>query len=146
MDKLDKINFGFKITAIKVHPATSDNKSQDERYIINIQTDFFGNKYPLILKDRKYIRENYKVGPPIKIQIFEAIKDVKLHNGVPVPFSIIYYEMAADNRSNAKFIDLILEYKEKKLKTYKAISIDSENNWTTKDINELTITVEFRES
>lgn len=134
----------FKITAIKVDPATSDNKSKEESNLITIQTDFFGSKHQM-LENRKYFRENYEIGPPIKIQIFEAIRGVKLHNGVPIPFSIIFYEMAADSKSNVMFIDLIYDYEGRKLKTYKVLSIDNENDWKIKDINEPNVKIEFKE-
>jgi hypothetical protein len=134
----------IKLLSVCVQKGIKDNKNQDNIFSLTISYDFFGNKYD-ILKNSPQI----KVGDnsvPVKVRIFDVIKDSQMNLGVEVPFSILFYETLADYQSNAKFIDLIYEIdKNKKTKTYKVIKEHNNGNWEIKDIKEPNVSIKLKE-
>jgi hypothetical protein len=134
----------IELKNVKVSKSIKDNKEQTEESLIEINYDFWGNKCE-IRKSVMNIRETYKI-EPVKVQIFDTIKDQKIYNGSMVIIIIIFYEAMAGNQSNAKFIDLIYEInKEIFQETYKVIKIDSDGIWHIKNIKDKGVNVTFNE-
>ena len=133
----------IELIGVKVSKAIKDNREQSESSLIEITYNFFGNKHTKS-QDSADIKGVYET-KPVKAQIFDTIYDSKTYNGIDVPLRIIFYEMVADNQSNAKFIDLFFVHEnQNNKKTYKVIQIDSDGTWHIENTKKNKITFKER--
>lgn len=133
----------IELIGVKVSKVIEDNREQSESSLIEITYNFFGNNLT-----KSQVSADIKVAygtEPVKVKIFDTIHDSNTYNAIEVPLSIIFYEMVADNQSNAKFIDLFYVHEnQNNKKTYKVIQIDSDGTWHIENSKKNKITFKER--